>query len=157
MDIDFKTATTDTSTPRESEFVENIHGVTTNIVENTNQAVLGMIGLGDVFNELPLNEKAQIKTIADTLDSLVSKRGLQNTPEVYEKLFRELRDDMGIDVNTDPAILLTKLGETLSAWRDLSFIRDAEVKQDLFIKLARAKTSKEMDSIVLETMEKYGQ
>lgn len=157
MDIDFKTATTDTSTPRESEFVENIHGVTTNIVENTNQAVLGMIGLGDVFNELPTDEKAQIKTIADTLDSLVSKRGLQNTPEVYEKLFKELRDDMGIDVNTDPAILLTKLGRTLASWRDLSFIRDTEVKQDLFLKLARARTSKEMDSIVLETMEKYGQ
>lgn len=157
MDLTFKTASSDDpQVQTTSDFVQNEHGITENIVEDTSQTILGLIGLGDVFKNLPADEKGYIKSIGDTLDSLVDKRGLNRTTEVYNRLLGELRDDMEIDPDTEPAIVLDKLGKTLSAWRDMSFMRDPSERRRVFMKLARANTSKEMDSIILDTMEKYG-
>lgn len=157
MDLTFKTASTqDTSTPTTSDFVPNESGITSNIVEDTSQTILGLIGLGDVFKSLPSSERGYIKSIGDTLDSLVEKRGLQRTTEVYNRLLGELREDMGIDRDTEPAVVLDKLGKTLTAWRDISFLRDPSERRRIFMKLARASTSRDMDTIVLDTMEKYG-
>lgn len=157
MDLTFKSSSPqDISTPTTSDFVQNDSGITENIVEDTSQTILGLIGLGDVFKNLPSNEKGYIKAIGDTLDSLVDKRGLNRTTGVYNRLLGELREDMGIDPDTEPAIVLDRLGKTLSAWRDVSFMRDPSERRRVFMKLARANTSKEMDSIILDTMEKYG-
>lgn len=159
MDLTFKTTSTpqEISTSTKSDFVQNEHGITENYVDDSEQMVVNLIGLGDVFGNLPPEVKDHVKSISKTLGEIIEKRGLQPSSSVYARLLNELRDDMGIDRDTEPAIVLDKIGRTLNAWKEVSFMRDINDRRRVFMKLAKASSSKEMDGIILDIMEKYGQ
>lgn len=157
MDLTFKTASTEIDAPITSDFKENTEQITDNTIEDRNQTVAELVGLTDIYTDLPETERDYIKSISDTLNSLIAKRGLQANSDVYKRLLTELKDDMEIDADTEPVIALEKLGKTLNAWRDVSFMRDSGDRRRIFMKLARAETSRDMDRIILDTMEKYGQ
>jgi len=157
MDLTFKTAGTTIEAPRLSEFKENEVGAeeSSDDMSDGKVEILSLLGIEEPLEALPDNVQDYVDEINDAIETLIEKRNLVPSKEVYDRLLNEIREDMGIDRNTDPTFMVEKIGKTLEAWEELSSVRDLEVKKSLFAKLAKATTSKEMDRLVLEALKDY--
>jgi hypothetical protein len=61
---------------------------------------------------------------------------------------------MGLDPDTMSQVVLDKLGGIVRAWKSLAFMTDDKERRNLFYKLARLGTAKEMNDAVFEQMNK---
>lgn len=156
MDLTFKTAET-IEAPRLSEFKENKVGASEEMDEMSDgeSEILSLLGVEEPKDALPEEVQDYVDEINDAIEFLIEKRNLEPSRKTYKQLLDEMRSDMGINENAESMFALEKIGKTLKAWEDISYIRDMTVRKDLFTKLAQAGSSKEMDRIVLKALEDY--
>ena len=60
---------------------------------------------------------------------------------------------MGLDPDSEPSVVLDRIGGVMKSWKSLTFVKDPHEKRKVFMKLARAQDSKEMNKIIFEEME----
>jgi hypothetical protein len=132
------------------ENVEDIEPVTSS---NRSDIVLKAMGVLDEASSLSEEDSSNLDEVTRYLTDLVSKKGLQTTKGVYERTLKDVMAEMDIDPDTEPSRVLSKIGNVVRAWRDLSFIRSPDDRRRMFMKLARMDNAKDMDALVIKAME----
>jgi len=116
-------------------------------------AVLESFELNDDPKMLGSEETENLTEIGTYINQLLKKKDVLPTKETYKETLDNLREEMGIDKQTDPQMAIDRISGVIKAWRDLSFIKDPHEKRSLFMKLARCSDSKAMNKTVFEIME----
>lgn len=139
-----------------NELAEGKHGATDIIEEpltDSTDAILESLGIGDNAGDLPTEELNNLKEIEGYIADLLSNKGVTATKSSIAKSLTALKEEMGLDENADPAIVLDRIGGVIKSWKQLSFVTNPSEKRSLFMKLANASTSKEMNRLVYQEME----
>lgn len=161
-DTEFRTATI----PEPSEAVSkapepepNIWGAEEDLgagepVEDYESAVLRSMNIDDDTENLTDEDKNYLKDVSLYIYGIVKERGLAVTQRAFDRVLRDVRIEMGIDPEAEPSSVLNRIGGMVSAWRDISFIKDPKERRSLFMKLAKLSSSSEMNDLILKEMEK---
>lgn len=123
-------------------------------VEDKSQAVLSAMGINDNLDVMPEGERDNLNEVAEYISDIANKRGLSQTQKSYDKVLSELKEEMGLDDDAEPSMILDRIGGVVKAWKNLSFISDPKQKRSIFMKLAKMDSSKDMNKAVLQEMEK---
>lgn len=122
-------------------------------LDNTQDAILSSLGIGDVAKTLPTEELNNLTEIEGYLREVLDIKGVVPTKSTVDKALSGLKTEMGLDESSDPRIVLDRMGGVIKAWKQLSFITNPQEKKSLFLKLANTNSSKEMNRIVYQEME----
>lgn len=123
-------------------------------VEDKGTAILSAMGINDNLEVLPEEDRGNLGEVAEYVSDILGKRGLSQTQKSYDKVLSELKEEMGLDAEAEPSVILDRIGGVVKAWKNLSFIKDTKQKRSIFMKLARMGSSKDMNRAVLQEMEK---
>lgn len=122
---------------------------------NNRSIVLDALNIDENINNLPAEDRSNLQEVKDYVTGIIKSKGLSPTVGVFKKTLNSLKSEMGLSKESDPAVILDRIAGVVKAWRNLSFIKDAEEKQRIFIKLAGLGSSKEMNKEVFKLMEGY--
>lgn len=161
MSVTFRSApepSTDT-VPVPDEFKPNEYGVKESAedIEPISSSKVGDVlleGLGiKDSNGMDGDSAENLDETSKYIESIVKRKGLTPTRSVYQRVFKETMDDLGIDPDTEAEVVFDRIGGMTKAWRDLMFIKDAGDRRRIFMKLSRLESSKEMNDLVFKEME----
>jgi hypothetical protein len=114
--------------------------------------VLGALNIADELDNLPTEDRQNLKEVSNYVSELLKTKGLQPTRKSFETVMADLKDEMGLDSETEPGIALDRIAGVVKAWRELSFIKDPREKRSILMRLARLDSSKEMNRAMLSLM-----
>lgn len=163
MSVTFRSSVPTSTAPMSdgSDYIPNEHGVSEDVADiepvtdTDGSTVMGLLGLNDALDNLPPEEKQSLADIERYIADSLSKKGVDPTKEAFRKSLDNLKTEVGLDVDASPETALERISGVIQAWRDLGFIKDPQAKKSLFMKLAKAESSSEMNKIVFNEMEKY--
>ena len=116
--------------------------------------VLEALNIDEDINNLPSEDKGNLQEVKNYVLEIVKSKGLAQTVNSFTKTLNGLKNEMGLEDESEPSIVLDRISGVVKAWRNLSFIKDPGEKRDIFIKLAGLKSSQEMNKEVFRLMEK---
>ena len=131
---------------REPVELRETHGVS---------VVLDALGIDDRIDNLPEDDKSNVANVKDYVMEIVKSKGLSPTVGAFKKTIDGLKEDMGLDKEAEPSIILDRIAGVVKAWKNLSFIKNPEEKRKIFYKLARLSSSSEMNKEVYRMMNDY--
>lgn len=143
-----------------SDYHENTQGVAENdadirpLEEVTGETLLNAIGIDDIVENLSVEDKANLIEAEQYVRDILVKQGKTPTQAVFNRVLDSLKVDLGLDSDSEAAVVLDRIAGVSKAWKSLSFIKDPSEKRGLFMKLARQKDSSAMNRLVFEEMEK---
>lgn len=117
--------------------------------------VLDALNINENTNSLPEEDKANLQEVKNYVLEIIKAKDLPPTVSSFKKTLTGLKGEMGLDEEMEPSKVLDRISGVVRAWRNLAFIKDAEEKQRIFLKLATLKSSKEMNKEVFKLMEDY--
>jgi len=117
--------------------------------------VLEALNIQESPSALPHDGQQNLLEIQQYIEDLINKKGDSPTMGVFKKTLNEIKTDMGLDDDSDPATVLDRIGGVIKALKSLTFVKDPHQKRSIFMKLAKAQTSSEMNRIVFDQMESY--
>lgn len=123
-------------------------------VEDYEAAILRAMHIDDDTENMSDEDKSYLKDVSQYILGIVKERGLSVTQRAFDRVLRDVRIEMGIDPEAEPSSVLNRIGGMVSAWRDISFIKDPKERRSLFMKLAKMSSSSEMNKLVLQEMDK---
>jgi hypothetical protein len=123
-------------------------------IEDYENAILRSMNIDDDTENLTDEDKSYLKDVSQYVLGIVKERGLAVTQRAFDRVLRDVRIEMGIDPEAEPSSVLNRIGGMVSAWRDISFIKDPKERRSLFMKLARMSSSSEMNKLVLSEMDR---
>jgi len=123
--------------------------------ESMPQVVLDVLGLEGNVKDLPSEELSNLREISGYLESQLIIKGKVPNVNTMGRMLDNIREELGMDDQTDSSILLDRLGGVVKAWKNVGFISDSAQKRSLFMKLARCKNSKEMHRLVFQEMDRH--
>jgi hypothetical protein len=115
---------------------------------------LEALGIDDQIENLPEESQENLKEVRGYVLDILKQRGVTPTKTSFKQTLDSLKWEMGLDPDADPEVVLDRIGGVVKSWKELSFIRDPKEKRVLFMRLARAQSSSEMNKLVFEEMEK---
>ena len=113
--------------------------------------VLESLEINEDVRNLPLEDQENVKEVKSYIKDIIKSRGLQETIGVFKKTLQEIKEEMGLDGDSDPSIVLDRIGGVVKAWKSLSFL-PAEERKRAFLELSLMGSSKEMNRYVFEKM-----
>lgn len=116
-------------------------------------SVLQAMGIADDPKILSEGDRANMNEIDNYITDLLEGKGLSRTMPNIKKTLDGLREDIGLEAESDPMVVFERLGGVLKSWKNISFIKDPGEKRALFMRLSRAKTSSEMNRLIFKEME----
>lgn len=158
-DITFRQPTVQTETREYQDgYKENVVGAdggNDGYVEgdSMSQTVLDVLGVEERYSDLPSEELSNLKEITSYIEDSLVKNGKRPSVKSIGNKLDEIREDLGLDDDSDVSIVLDRVGGVVKAWRNLGFM-SPEQKRSMFMKLARCKDSKEMHKIVYAEMQR---
>jgi hypothetical protein len=117
--------------------------------------VLDALGIDDRIDNLPEEDKSNVANVKDYVMEIVKSKGLSPTVGAFKKTIDGLKEDMGLDQEAEPSVILDRIAGVVKAWKNLSFIKDPAEKRKIFFKLAHLTSSAEMNKEVYRQMENY--
>lgn len=117
--------------------------------------VLDALGIDDRLTNLPDEDRMNVTEVREYVLDIVKSKGLSPTVGAFKKTIDGLKDDMGLDKEAEPSIILDRIAGVVKAWKNLSFIKDPEEKRKIFNTLATLKSSSDMNKEVYRLMENY--
>jgi len=141
--------------PKDNTKVENEISDKEPIELSGRNLVLEALNISDDINNLPTEDKGNVQEVKNYVEEIIKAKGLSPTIGVFKKTLEGLKSEMGLSDEAEPSIILDRIAGVIKAWRNLSFIKDTEEKQRIFIKLAALPSSVAMNKEVLRLMEKY--
>lgn len=112
------------------------------------------MGIDDDIKNMPVDDVENLNGVTDYLISLVKAKGKTPNALTLGRELDGLKLEMEMDEQTEPSVVLDRIGGIFKAWKQMTFIRDPAQKRSLFMKLARQKDSRSMDRLVFDEMEK---
>lgn len=116
--------------------------------------VLDALGITDDPSILPEIDKMNLFEVKGYVMEVMKSKGLGETVGAFKKTMNELKNEMGLDNEAEPSIVLDRIAGISKAWRNLSFLTDPQEKRRIFFRLANMKSSREMNHEVYKMMEK---
>jgi hypothetical protein len=117
--------------------------------------VLDALGIDDVLSNLPIEDKSNVGEVREYVLDIIKSKGLPQTVASFKKTIDMLKDDMGLDKEAEPSIVLDRIAGVVKAWKNLSFIKDPDEKRRIFYKLATMNSSEDMNREVYKLMSDY--
>jgi hypothetical protein len=117
--------------------------------------VLDALGIDDRLDNLPEEDKSNVANVKDYVMEIVKSKGLSPTVGAFKRTIDGLKEDMGLDKEAEPSIILDRIAGVVKAWKNLSFIKDSGEKRKIFFKLAHLTSSSEMNKEVYRLMNNY--
>ena len=117
--------------------------------------VLDSLGIRENVESLPEADKANLQEVRDYVLQIVKAKGLSPTVSAFKKTLDSVKGEMGLDKEASPEVVLDRIAGVVKAWRNLSFVKDEDERRKIFVKLADAKSSKDMNKMVYDLMESY--
>ena len=115
--------------------------------------VLESLGINEDVQTLPEEDKANLNEVKDYVLGILKAKGVDATFSSFHRTLDSLKGEMGLDEEAEPSIVLDSIAGVVKAWRNISFIKDPAEKRRIFFKLARLKSSEEMNREVFRLME----
>lgn len=150
------TSSPDTFVPNEAGSEGSYHDVAPiEVLENEGKDVLlNALGIDDRINNIPEDGKENHTKTKDYVLSIIKSRGLSPTQETFNYVLNDVRYEFGLSNESDPQTVLERIGGVVDAWKNLSFIKNPQEKRQVFMKLAKAQSSSDMNRMVFEEMER---
>jgi predicted RND superfamily exporter protein len=156
MDIEVRTISTEESAPQEvvADSLKTNVGQsedTSEVLEpitNSETGLLGVLGIDEALGNLPPEDRQNLTEVGKYIEQILKQKGVTPTSKSFAKAVNDIKMEMEMDFDIE------RVGSMVRAWRDVGFVKDPAQKRSLFMKLARAKSSKEMNNIVFESMER---
>jgi len=117
--------------------------------------VLETLGINEDIKSLPEEDRGNLKEVKDYVLQVVKSRGLKENYASFQKVFREIQEDFGLEPEAEPSVILDRIGGVTKAWKSLTFVKDPADKRRIFMKMSRARSSSEMNKILFQEMENY--
>jgi hypothetical protein len=117
--------------------------------------VLDALNIDENTNNLPDDDKTKVNDVKEYVMGILKSKGLSPTVNSFKKALDEVKGEMGLDKEADPAIVLDRVAGVVRAWRNLTFIKDLSEKKRIFMKLANLKSSEDMNREVYKLMNDY--
>jgi len=121
---------------------------------DTDQTVLNALGIEDSLQNLADDDRSNLSEVSQYLLNILSKKGVSPTKGSLEHTLTDLKAEMGLEDDADADMVLERIGGVVKAWKELSFVTNAQEKRSLFMKLARQSDSKAMNKMVFDEMTK---
>lgn len=137
-----------------SENVEDLEPIENREQSSGQDIVLEALGIDDIVSNMPESDQDNLREVKKYVLDVIKSKGLSSTTKVFKDQLEKLRFEMEIDPDTEPSVVLDRIGGIVKAWKGLGFISDPKEKRALFMKLARQGSSREMHRLVFEEMEK---
>jgi hypothetical protein len=163
MSLAVRTASPSEPTPSLPEPEPNKYGAETNIEsleplemreKRHGDVLLESLGIDDTLNTLPTEDQDNAAEIKTYVKNIMEAKGLTQTVGSFKKTLDSIKQEMGLDEDADPQVILDRIGGVLKAWKNLTFISNPQEKRSLFMKLARQPSSEAMNKLVFEEMER---
>ena len=116
--------------------------------------VLECLGIEEPLHHVDTPDREKIADIEQYIKSLIASKHIKATMGNFNRIFDEVVEEMGIDKETEPYALIDRVSGVVRGWRDLGFIADPHEKRAIFMKLARMKSSKDMNKYIFDEMNK---
>jgi len=116
--------------------------------------VLEALDIDSQLSDLPGEDQDNVKEVKRYIFDIIKSKGLSSTVGAFKNTLSEIKSEMGLSEDSDPSVVLDRIGGVVKAWKNLSFISNPQEKRSLFMKLARQPDSKEMNRLVFDEMEK---
>lgn len=123
------------------------------IRDEKSDALLDALDIEGTLEEMPSEDVENHKEVKQYILDIIKKSGDSPTMGAFKRTLNDIKADMGIPEGADPSTILDRIGGVVKAWKSLSFIGSPSEKKSILSKLMRANDSKEMNKIVLESME----
>lgn len=117
--------------------------------------VLDALNIDENTNSLPEDDKGKITDVKEYVMGILKAKGLSPTVSAFKKTLDDVKSEMGLDKEADPARVLDRVAGVVRAWRNLSFIKDPSEKKKIFYKLANLSSSSDMNKEVYKLMNDY--
>jgi hypothetical protein len=122
--------------------------------KQSDEVVLRALGYDESILDIPSVDQENLHEVREFVNQVVKDKGLKPEASSYKKVLEDLRNDMDLDLNTDPSVVLDKVAGVIKSWKSLAFVKDARDKRVILMKLAKAPDSKTMNKIVFDAMER---
>ena len=117
--------------------------------------MLAALGIDDPTG-IPPEDKVNLKDATEYIAQLVRQRGATPTSSTMKRAVDGLKEELGLDPQAEPGIVLERIGSIVQAWKGLTFVRDAGDRRRILMRLARLPDSKAIDDALFAEMEKRG-
>lgn len=116
--------------------------------------VLDALNIEENYESIPSDNIGNLDEIGEYIKTLIDKKGIKPTRDSFKKVLDGLKEDMGLSEESTPETIIDRIGGVVKAWKEISFINDPAEKRRLFMKLAKLPSSKDMNKLVFEEMER---
>lgn len=144
------------STPEHEKFITGVNGIDIEPIEIREEggkdALLDSLDIDDSLDNLPEEDRENHKEVKQYILDVIKKSGDQPTMGAFKRTLNDIKADMGLSEDADPSTILDRIGGVVRSWKSLSFMHNPSQKKSVLSKLMRATDSKEMNRIVLESM-----
>lgn len=125
------------------------------IIESEGKDVLlNALGIDDRINNIPSEDRKFHNEVKDYILNVIEKKGLSPTQKTFNSVLETIKSDMGLSSESDPTVVLSRIGGVIDAWKNVSFIKNPQEKRSIFMKLGKAQSSEEMNRIVFDSWER---
>jgi len=118
------------------------------------ESVLEALDIDDSISNMPENDKNNIGEVENYIKDIIKNKGLTPTAKTFKRVLNDVKGEMGIDKDTEPSIVLERISGVIRGYKSLSFIKDPSERKRMFMKMSKMETVKEMDSYIMEQMER---
>lgn len=115
--------------------------------------VLKALGIDDNVQNLPSEEQENVQEVKNYVMDILKSKGVMNSQTNFNQTLSSLKEQMGLAEETEPSIILDRIGGVVKAWKSLSFVTDMKEKRGILMKLARMESSHDMHREVFKVME----
>jgi len=123
--------------------------------EGGGSVVLDALNISDKLHVLPDDDKAKVSEVKEYVLKIAKSKGLPATVGAFKKTLMGIKEEMGLDQEAEPSVVLDRIAGVVRAWRNLSFISDQTEKKRIFMKLANMSSSADMNKEVYRLMGQY--
>lgn len=117
--------------------------------------LLEAMGIEEDVESLPQEDQSNLKEVKQYILDVIKKSGISPTMGAFKETLNDIKAEFGLHHDAEPSVILDRIGGVVKAWKGLSFVKDPKEKRRLFMKLAQQPTSKDMNKLVLDEMERH--
>jgi hypothetical protein len=121
----------------------------------TGDMLLEAMGIEEEVDALPQEDRDNLKEVKQYILDVIKKSGISPTMGAFKETLNDIKAEFGLHHDAEPSVILDRIGGVVKAWKGLSFVKDPKEKRSLFMKLARQESSKDMNKLVLDEMERH--
>src|SRR5689334_8283884 len=102
--------TTDDTTPNETQVEQDLVDIEPVETGQADSLVLDLLGIADPARVVPDEDKSNLREVSQYILDKLSDKGVSPTMGSFKRTLEGLKEDMGLDPEADPAVVLDRIG-----------------------------------------------